>query len=352
LFGVKMLAMKKLTPNQRTDLEHRLKRPKDYSERNRICVILGYDEGISTQDLAKTLRISLFTVQEYLRQYDSQDKTGSSPRGGSESKLSEDQTGSLLKHLCEKTYLKVKGIIAYVHDQYGIRYSRSGMTDWLIEHGFTYKRPKKIPGKLDPEKQRVFIEQYAALKETLKSDEEIYFIDAVHPEHQSQAVCGWIKKGVQKTLQTSGKQLRLHFAGALCLTGMKIFAEEYKTVDADAMLDFFKKLEEQTKARVIHVILDNARSNKNKKLEEFLTSSKIKVHYLPPYSPNLNPIERLWKILRENTVYNRYYETSVTFFQAIRGFFLEEIPKLTDVLKCRINDKFQVVDLNPIRLAV
>ncbi|WP_245397523.1 transposase [Candidatus Rhabdochlamydia oedothoracis] len=98
--------------------------------------------------------------------------------------------------------------------------------------------------------------------------------------------------------------------------------------------------------------MDNARSNKNKKLEEFLMSSRIKVHYLPPYSPNLNPIERLWKILKEKTVYNRYYETSVTFFQAIRGFFLEEIPKITDILKCRINDKFQVVDLNPIKLAV
>jgi len=344
--------MKRLTPSQRADLEYKLKNPKDYSERNRLCVILGYDEGISTQDLAKTLRISLITVQEYLREYDSQNKTGSSHRGGSESKLSRDQTESLLKHLQEKTYLKVKGIIAYVRDRYGIKYSRSGMTDWLIQHGFTYKRPKKVPGKLDPQKQRVFIEEYTALKETLEPNEEIYFIDAVHPEHQSQSVCGWIKKGVQKTLQTSGKQLRLHFAGALCLTGMKIFAEEYKTVDADAMIDFFKKLEKQTEAQVIHVILDNARSNKNKKLEGFLRSSRIKVHYLPPYSPNLNPIERLWKILRENTVYNRYYETSVTFFQAIRGFFLEEIPKLTDVLKHRINDKFQVVDLNPIRLAV
>ncbi|WP_220017538.1 transposase [Candidatus Rhabdochlamydia oedothoracis] len=117
----------------------------------------------------------------------------------------------------------------------------------------------------------------------------------------------------------------MHFAGALCLTGMKIVTEEYKTVDADAMLDFFKKLEKQTEARIIHVILDNARSNKNKKLEEFLMSSRIKVHYLSPYSPNLNPIERLWKILKEKTVYNRYYETSVTFFQAIRGFFLEPV---------------------------
>ncbi|WP_215217421.1 winged helix-turn-helix domain-containing protein, partial [Candidatus Rhabdochlamydia sp. W815] len=159
--------MKKLIPSQRADLEHKLKHPKDYSERNRLCVILGYDEGISTKNLAKALRISPITVQEYLREYDSENKTGSSPRGGSKSKPSQDQTESLLKHLQEKTYLKVKGIIAYVHEQYGIKYSRSGMTDWLIQHGFVYKRPKKIPGKLDPEKQRIFIEQYRALKETL-----------------------------------------------------------------------------------------------------------------------------------------------------------------------------------------
>ena len=94
-------------------------------------------------------------------------------------------------------------------------------------------------------------------------------------------------------LQSTGKQLRLHLAGAVCLTGMKFFTQEYETVDADAMLDFFKNLETSSNASTIYVILDNARSNKNKKLEEFLQTSKIKVRYLPPYSPNLNPIERL-----------------------------------------------------------
>ncbi|KIA76087.1 hypothetical protein DB43_AV00010 [Parachlamydia acanthamoebae] len=49
----------------------------------------------------------------------------------------------------------------------------------------------------------------------------------------------------------------------------------------------------------MHIICDNGRSNKNKKVEEYLKTSKIKIHYLPPYSPNLNPIERLWKVLRQ-----------------------------------------------------
>ena len=95
---------------------------------------------------------------------------------------------------------------------------------------------------LDPEKQKQFVKDYEELKKNLKEDEEIYFVDAVHPQHQSEALCGWIKKGETKTLQTTGKQLRLHFAGAINLSGLKCLMQEHKTVDAEAMIDFFKKL--------------------------------------------------------------------------------------------------------------
>ena len=91
-------------------------------------------------------------------------------------------------------------------------------------------------------------------------------MDAMHPEYQSQAVCGWIKKGECKTLQTTGKQKRLHFTGALNLMKMKVFIREYETIDADAMIDFFKQLEEDSSAQAIHIILDNARAHKNQKL--------------------------------------------------------------------------------------
>lgn len=43
------------------------------------------------------------------------------------------------------------------------------------------------------------------------------------------------------------------------------------------------------------IICDNGRSNKNKGINAYLQTSKIEIHYLPPYSPNLNPIERLWE---------------------------------------------------------
>jgi len=225
------------------------------------------------------------------------------------------------------------------------------MQDWLKRNGFTYKKPKKVPGKLDSEKQKRFIEEYKQLKEKLKPDEEIYFVDAVHPQHQSETLCGWIKKGNQKTLQTTGKQLRLHFSGAICLSKMSCFTKEYNTIDAEAMIDFFSHLEKQSSAAKTYVVLDNARANKNKKLDKFLKTSKNEMRYLPPYSPNLNAIERLWKVMKEKKVYNRYYESCVDFFQEIRGFFQKDIPKMMPKLKSRINDNFQTIKLNPIKCA-
>lgn len=340
-----------LLPEQKSTLELKLKKTKEASERNRLCVILGFHDGLSVDELAKALRISLATVYNYLNDFASGQKIKNDSRGGSDSKLTEEQTSELLKHLNEITYLKVKDICAYAQQRFGVTYSRSGMTDWLQAHNFAFKRPKKVPGKINPQLQEAFVKEYEALKASLKPTEEVYFLDAVHPEYQSQAVCGWIQKGVQKTLQSTGKQLRLHFAGAVCLTGMKFVTHEYETVDGEAMIHFLKHLENSTDASKIYIIMDNARSNKNKKLDEFLQTSKIEVRYLPPYSPNLNPIERLWKIMRESKTYNRYYESCTVFFQEIRTFFQEEVPKKAQAFASRITDKFQTVKLDPIKFA-
>src|SRR5579871_3833465 len=343
-----MRTLRPLADEEKSHLDTLLRKTKESSEWKRLFVILSYDEGQTIEELARLTRLSQWTIEEYLKSYSSQNKTKNDPRGGSEPKLTTEESGKLEKHLREVTYLKVRPIIEYVQREFGKSYSRTGMTYWLKHHGFTYKQPQPVPGKANPQAQSRFVEEYTKLKESLPPDAEIYFSDAVHPQHQSQAVCGWIKKGKTKTLQTSGKQKRVHFIGALRLDGMKIIAREYETIDSSATIDFLKQIESHSNASVIHVIVDNARSNKNRQLDEYLKSSRVKLHYLPPYSPNLNPIERLWKILRETTLYNHYYATCTECFAAIRNFFTEKIPRMTEALTSRITDKFQTIRLNPI----
>jgi hypothetical protein len=55
--------------------------------------------------------------------------------------------------------------------------------------------------------------------------------------------------------------------------------------------------------------------------------------------------------MRENVTYNKFYEKFSEFESAVRDFFTEKIPVLTDKLKARINDKFQVLELNPVQLS-
>ncbi len=339
----------RLREEEKKELETSLKGARQANERNRLCVVLGHDDGLSVEELSKVLRLSPASIYNYLTDYQTSQKIKNDPRGGTSSKLSKEESEELIKYLEENTYSKVKDISAYVKAKYGISYSRSGMNAWLKEAGFVYKKPKKVPGKLNPELQEGFIKEYEELKSNLGPDEEIYFVDAVHPAYQSQAACGWIKKGEEKTLQSTGTQVRMHLNGALCLDAKKMIIEEYETIDADSMVDFLKKIEESSSASIIHVIMDNARSNKNKKVQKYLKNSRIRIRYLPAYSPNLNSIERVWKLMREKKTYNRYYETSTGFFEAIRSFFRDDIPQMVCSWEGRINDNFEQICLNPIK---
>ena len=340
-----------ISPDLKLELERRVRQTKDKHEHTRLCIILAKSEGMSLELIAQAHRISIQSVYRYLADYEAEEKTQHDRRGGSQSKLSKAEARELIEYLQKTTYLYARQICSYVRAKYGVDYTVAGITFWLKTQGFIYKEPIKVPGKLDPERQEAFIRAYEALKGTLKEDDELFFMDAVHPEFQSKAVCGWIKRGEIKTLPTTSAQYRMHFIGALALEGMKVFAQECETVDADSMVTFFKDLEVFSKAKTIHIICDNGRSNKNKKIEEYLRTSRIKVHYLPPYSPNLNPIERLWKVLREKKTYNKCYEKFTDFKKEIRGFFFEEIPKIKNELASRITDNFQRIRLNTIKFA-
>ena len=151
-------------------------------------------------------------------------------------------------------------------------------------------------------------------------------------------------------MQTTGKQQRLHLVGALNLKEMRVIVREYATINADSMICFFKDLESTKTKGKIHLVLDNAPAHKSRKIIDYLKNSRIQLHYLPSYSPNLNPIERLWKVFRETALYNRYFDTCWDFFASVREFFADKVHRMKGLLRRRINDNFQTIKLNPIKL--
>jgi transposase len=124
---------------------------------------------------------------------------------------------------------------------------------------------------------------------------------------------------------------------------------EDTTLNAGSTIRFFQKIEEAYLGKKkIHVFCDNASYYRNKAVLQHLETSKIILHFLPPYSPNLNPIERLWKWMKERVIYNTYYEYFDDFREAVLGFFAvlstvtaESI--LGQTLRGRVRDKFRPI---------
>lgn len=158
-----------------------------------------------------------------------------------------------------------------------------------------------------------------------------------------------IKRGFRKEIAANSGRSRLNLTGALDLISRKILTQEDKTLNAESTIAFLNKIEENyPKKSKIHLFCDNARYYRNKSVTAFLEKSKISMHFLPPYSPNLNPIERVWKWMKERVLYNTYYEFFDEFKVAIFGFFkgldsIDPNSSLAQSFVSRIKDNFRPI---------
>ena len=174
--------MRFLKDQERAQLRAQHKKERDGRIRDRIKAILLYDSGWTPQEIAEALLISDQAIREHVREYQESHKL-TPMSGGSEEKLSEEQSQKLAAHLEAYTYLYVKDITAYVETTFKVSYSVPGMTHWLKRHRFSYKKPAVVPGKANLEQQQAWLQEYEKLRLGLSEDETIGFIDGVHPTH-------------------------------------------------------------------------------------------------------------------------------------------------------------------------
>ena len=103
------------------------------------------------------------------------------------------------------------------------------------------------------------------------------------------------------------------------------------------------------RAKIV-VFCDNARYYRSSVVREYLEKSRVELRFLPPYSPNLNPIERLWRFMKKTVCYNRYHATLGGFRGALLEFFAGLTGKYRDQLKTLITTNFHVIDPAKVRV--
>lgn len=335
--------MKKLTSDQRAELERALKKERDNRVNDAVKIVLWHDDGLSAQEIASLLYIDDATVYRKLKEYHDNNNLKPKNKGG-EPILSDEESEELEQHVEENCYVRTNDIQSHVFIKYNKKIGCRALTYWLHKYGFSFKKPKLVP-RADPEAQAAFIKYYEELEaRACKAGEPVLFIDSVHPSQQTRAAYGWIRTGEEKVIKITSARKRLNVMGAINLEDMKFTYSTFETINSNATIDFFKQLEDVYKYYpVINVILDNAGYYISEEVEIFLKTSNITVHYLPPRSPNLNSIERLWKVMHEFVSNNKVYEKFADFKAAILHFFDGIIPTIHELLINRVTNAFKVI---------
>jgi transposase len=240
-------------------------------------------------------------------------------------------------------YPSSASICAFILAKFGVSYTSHGLVPLLHQLGFSYKKTKLVPCEADKAKQEKFVEDLNSLLAGLEAEEAIYFADAVHPQHNTKSSYAWIEKGQEKEiLSVSGRQ-RLNLNAVInAQNPSEVIMVEGKTINADNTWELYQKIEAlHPEKKQIFIICDNARYYKNKALNEKLAHSKIKQIFLPPYSPNLNLIERLWKLMRKKVINHQFYRKFEEFKAGIFHFF-EHIADYKDEIETLISWNFHI----------
>jgi len=342
--GIKLWGMKRLylTPEEKAYLETRHHSCESRKEGDRIKAILLRSEGWTVPQISQALRLHQSTIIRHIQDYQSGKLKNES--GGSESHLSNEQTEELIAHLEESTYAHNHQIVLYIKERYGVTYTVAGLHKWLHRNGFSYKKPKGLPYKAEPELQKQFMEEYEKLKEEVGEKEPILFMDSVHPTQATKLSYGWIRTGKTKHVGTTASRTRINIVGAIQLNHIaQAITAQYEMVNAESIVNFMGKVRCQYGTKTVHLILDKAGYHRSALVAEQAQKLNIQLHFLPPYSPNLNPIERLWKVMNENVRNNRCFKGAQDFKEAIHHFFDDILPHIGNSLDDRINDNFQIL---------
>lgn len=291
-----------------------------------LTVVLMLDQQHTPAAIAQALGVDGSSVYRYAAAYAAQGLAGLLPPApaGYWGRLSSAQLGELGAQLDRVLYTDCAAIADWLARTYGIRYTVSGLTDLLHRLGYAYKQTTALPCEADAATQTVFLTDklLPLLAQAEAGQAVVYFADAAHPTHNTRATHVWTRQGQPRPLLTVSGRERVNLNAALnahCPT--QVHLDETSRVDAFSTRRLYEKLLAAHPAGPVYVICDNARYYKNKDLAAWLQNQRLVQVFLPPYSPNLNMIERLWKYLRQKIIDTRFYRTKGQFRAAVLDFF-------------------------------
>ena len=280
-------------------------------------------QKLSHQKICQICRISKTTLIVYLKKYQEGGKESLKKLvyQGQASELNQHHI-TIEKYFQENPPRTATEASAMIEKLTGIKRSPTQVREFMEKIGMKTRKIGYVPGKAtNPDKiqeqeefQKEILEPL--LKEAKEGKRAVYFVDAAHFVHRAYLGFLWCFQRIFMA-SPSGRK-RFNVLGAInALTHQIILVTNDSYINGKSVCELLDKLAALCLNIPITLILDNARYQKCHLVEEYAKKLGIQLLYLPSYSPHLNLIERLWKFVRNECLYSRYYETFDDFKKAI-----------------------------------
>jgi transposase len=190
-----------------------------------------------------------------------------------------------------------------------VEVSRETVRRWLHRGGLVYRRPRPILGPTDPERQ-ARLDALRTLLAGLPAGETAVFQDEVDINTNPKIGSMWMVRGEQATVETPGNNEKRYISGSIHWRTGQVFLTQGRPEQGRDTALFLAHLDDLRRRlrhyRVIHVICDRAKCHTSDEVAVYLWDhrDRIELHLLPAYSPDCNPIERVWWHLHEAVTRN------------------------------------------------
>jgi transposase len=199
-----------------------------------------------------------------------------------------------------------------------IERSPTQVRNFLLRLGLKCRRVGMVPAKADVEQQAAFLTQELEprLAEATAGQRKVFFLDAAH--FVLAPFLGFLWSVARIFIQAPSGRQRFNVLGAVDALTKEITCVTNQTyITSVQVCELLTRLAAAHVGLPITVVLDNARYQRCKAVMAHAASLGIELLFLPPYSPNLNLIERLWKFVKKQCLYSQYYDQFDKFKQAI-----------------------------------
>jgi transposase len=202
----------------------------------------------------------------------------------------------------------------------GVELKETQMREYLKSIGAEFRKVGQIPAKADIKKQKEFLENelQPRLEEALAGKRAVYFMDAAH--FVLGAFLGYLWSLTRIFVKTPSGRQRFNVLGALNAITNELTTVTNNTYITSTQVCELLRLIAQISTLPITVVLDNARYQRCDLVINLAKELNIELLFLPPYSPNLNLIERVWKFTKKHCLNSKYYPKFNEFRDAIDKF--------------------------------